>query len=159
MTRVNFTKIEQLIEERLRKMSIERLLYLADVAKHIGEAVSLHTMKPSTESKKETEEGKKMRIRQKASAKLYTNLLKLYEKDSKIYAKLRIKKSSADRLINKNGDLNDLEWEIVEELVKKTQKYMEQYYPHMSDEELVENEMKRHINKRFNVSEKWLPLQ
>lgn len=154
MSHINFTKIEQLIDESLRKMSIERLLYLADVATNIGQFVGIRQR--SEENKNGNQE---IHQKQKATAKLYTNLLKLSEKDSKIYAKIQIKKSSVDRLIEKADSLTEQEWVVVRALLEETNELMKQYYPHISDEDLIENEIQRHINKRLNINEKWLPLQ
>lgn len=150
MSQINFTKIEQLIDESLRKMSVERLLYLADVAANIGQSVAI------TEKEGKSQDAHQ---KQKACAKLYTNLLKLSEKDAKIYAKIQIRKSSVDRLIDKMDSLTEQEWVIIQALLQETNELMKQHYPKISDEELVENEIQRHINKRLNINEKWLPLQ
>jgi hypothetical protein len=36
---------------------------------------------------------------------------------------------------------------------------MQKKNPQASDEQLIEDQKKKHINKRFNVRDDWLPLQ
>jgi hypothetical protein len=53
------------------------------------------------------------------------------------------------------------EWQKVKEIHQKVMEYKKellQKLPPLTDEQLVAAERKKHINKRYNINERWLPL-
>lgn len=145
MAKTNFTKVELALEEGLRKMTVSRLCELADIAAGIGQ---------SEQSEETLTKAQRLLIR-----RIQLDLMRLRKKDSKIYAKLKIKKSELTKKLEDPESLTKDDWKELKALRKKTKTMIETYYPKSSNEKLIEHEQERHVTKRFNVNEKWLPLK
>jgi len=143
MTKYNFSKIEKAIEEGIRKIWVRSLLDLADIAAGIG----------TPKKKKQLTEEQRLLIQS-----LKINMLRLRQKDRHIYAKIKIKKETLQILFERPHTILEKEWKKVKKLHQVTEDLIKEYYPEMNDEDLVAHEKKRHVNKRFNVDETWLPL-
>lgn len=146
MAKTNFSKVELALEEGLRKMTVSRLCELADISAGIGQS--------QEESKDTLTKAQRLLIR-----RIQLDLMRLRKKDSKIYAKLKIKKSELAKKFENPESLSKEDWKKLKALRKKTKAMIQTLYPESSDEELVEKEQERHVTKRFNVNEKWLPLK
>ncbi|MEC7839141.1 MAG: hypothetical protein VX777_03780 [Chlamydiota bacterium] len=145
MARTNYSKVEHALEEGLRKMSVTKLSDLADISAGIGHSKS--------EKQNSIEE------RQALIRMLKLDLMRLSKKDRKIFSKLGIKKDVLKEKLMNIDKITDKEWETLKKLREKTKKLIEEMYPQTSDEELIELQQERHINKRFNVNETWLPMK
>jgi hypothetical protein len=147
MAKTNFTKVEEALANGLHHIKVEELLKLADLASDIG--------------KKDLE----------SAALFYGQFLSLIEndlkwmhkKESSVYKELKIKKSELKDLILKSREkpstLSETEMERIKDLKVKVEKYKKEKFPSKPEDTLIELERKRHIYKRFNVNEKWLPLK
>lgn len=142
MAKTNFTKAEEALSEALQKISCSALLREADAAQ--GSAIS-------------TDEELKERI--KISQGLIRTLRRLHRNDREIYKKVGVKKRDLEGLLENPGKLSKEDWELVLQAKVKADEFLK-LLPEKSasDEQLVERERHKHINKRFNVSDKWLPL-
>lgn len=138
MAKTNFTKVEDALTEGLHKMKVEHLLELADLAAGTGIA-------------KET-------TNEQLIATLKHDVSWLPKKDRKIFEKAEIKKKELEKLLEKPEDLKDEDWKKLRQIKDKFDAEKEKIRAKSSDEDLVDKERKRHIKKRFNVSERWLPL-
>jgi len=145
MGKTNFTKVESSLEEGLRKMQMERLLTEADKAS--GKSP------PSQPREKLTKEQKHL------LKDLELNLLRLRQKDNKIFTKLKVKRSTVKKMINEAHLLKDEDWKHLSSLLKKTESLIKEQFPVSPDDKIIEGEKQKHINKRFNVNDKWLPLK
>lgn len=144
MAKTNFSKVELALEEGLRKITVSKLCALADVAAGIGKSVT-----PQDEITK----SQKTLIK-----RLDLDLMRLQKKEKKLYTKLKIKKSILKEKLSHPEKLTENDWKKLKSLHKKTQALIVEYYPELSDEEMIDKEQERHLTKRFNVNEKWLPL-
>lgn len=144
MGKTNFTKVEASLDEGMRKMEVERLLVEADKAS--GKKTSIPAEKLSKEHKKLIKD-------------LQLNLLRLRAKDRRIFSKLKVKRSTVEKLLKEPSLLKEEDWKHLQLLFKKTEVFIKEMFPDAVDDKLIEGEKTKHINKRFNVSEKWLPLQ
>lgn len=145
MAKTNFSKVELALEEGLRKMTVSRLCELADIAAGIGQ---------SEEQEDTLTKAQRLLIR-----RIQLDLMRLRKKDSKIYAKLKIKKSELTKKLDNPEGLSKDDWKMLRGLRKKTKEMIQTLYPKSTDEELIEQQQEKHITKRFNVNEKWLPLK
>lgn len=143
MAKTNFTKVEGFLDEGMRQIALNKLLDEADKAQ--GKAVKKKTS--LTNEQKEL-----LRY-------IETNLSRLKEADAKIFAKLKVKKSSIDKLLKNSESLQEIDWKHLNGLKKKIDSFLVEYFPKKSNEEQIESEQVRHTKKRFNVNEKWLPLK
>lgn len=136
MAKTNFTKAEEALTGALQKMSVEQIL---DQSKP----------KTATEELKE-------RI---AIAKgLQRDLKRLYRQDPEIYKKLEIKRKSFEKSMEDPAKFTEEQWKEILATKNKVDTYVKQL-PAESNETLIESERHKHINKRFNVNDKWLPLK
>ncbi len=126
-------------------MTVTRLCELADISAGIGQ---------SQEPENTLTKAQRLLIR-----RIQLDLMRLRKKDNKIYTKLKIKKSELTKKFEHPENLTKEDWKMLRAIRKKTKTLIETIYPKKSDEELVEKEQERHITKRFNVNEKWLPLK
>ena len=140
MGRTDYTKVEDILSEGLRKMTVESLLSMADAA----------SGKQSTEAK--------ANIKSFTSA-LERQILWVYKKDDKLFKNLKLDKKKLKDLLQNPDKLSKEDLSYLHEVKEKLGQYKLKNLPQRSDEELVEDEKDRHINKRFNVQEKWLPLK
>lgn len=145
MAKTNFTKVEKSFDDEMRKNLQDELLKEADRV----------TGTPS----KETAEI----IRQKRLAAEKKILLQALQHDLKTMDEdvledhIKISKDTLEHLLNKGINLKDQEIEELKKIKKRIDKYKKEHEGY--DEKLVEEERKKHINKRFNVRDKWLPLK
>ena len=145
MTKPNYTKALDAFDERLYRMKKNELLRLADLA---------------SENKLEEEQAAtsfgQMLI-------LITYDLKwMQKKDPEIYKRLGISKKELrdiETKIHGNIKLTKAETELLTKTLKSVVEYRSKNFPSEPEEKQIESERKKHINKRFNVNEKWLPLK
>ncbi len=147
MAKTNFTKVEEALDVGLRKIGITKLLQLADVAAGTGKNLLEKESSPPS---------KEAHIHQLNF--LRKDLRQLHKNDPEIYSKLGFKKNDLKELIDKEGSLTPKNWEFIQQIKEKVEAY-KKTLPENSNEQLVEKERVKHINKRFNINEKWLPLK
>jgi len=150
MAKTNYTKVEEALIAGLTKMSMRHLLELADRAQ-AGEAAT-----PSETDAIIIPEARRMVI-----AVLRQDLKNLKRKDTKVFSKLGIPKEGIQKILDNPTALTPEEWQKVKEIHQKVIEYKKELLkklPEVTDDQLVEAERKKHINKRYNINEKWLPL-
>jgi len=158
MSKTNFTEVEKRLIEGLRKMFIQRLLEMADAATRGGKPSEPVEVKPSGEKVIATsrEESRKNILRA-----LRRNLDRLMGKEEEWQEKIGISKQEAKRLVEEPEKLTPEDWEKVKSLkeqMESHEKELRQPIEKDANEKIVEAERIKHINKRFNVREGWLPL-
>ena len=147
MAKVNFSRVEAIIEKGMHKMKRDQLLKLADEA----------TGKKKKKSEIDTSNPYQIMII------IEQDLTWLKKKDPKIYSKHKIKKTHIQKLLtttkDKSKKIPKETLKEMNEIREKITNFQKKHYPKKSDEELIEAEKKRYINKRQNVNEKWLPFK
>src|SRR5688500_13050845 len=108
MGKTNFTKVEISLEEGLRKMEVERLLQEASKVSRTT-AISKETPPQLTKEQK------------KLLRTLELNLIRLRSKDSKIFTKLKVKRSTIQKMIRESTQLTPEDWKHLATLLKKTE--------------------------------------
>lgn len=148
MTKTNYTKVEEILEQGLRKMSINKIFEDSEKA-----------IKQKGESKPESDLDKEKAL---FIANLKRDLKKLdYRAHMKFYSSLGMKKSELKKKIAAPNLLKPEDWEAIMAIKKKIDLYKAQLstqIPEMELSQAIDEERTKHINKRFNVNEKWLPL-
>ncbi len=149
MAKTNFTKVEEALIAGLTKMKMRQLLELADKAQE------------SSGVQAETDAILIPEARRMVIAALRLDLKALKRKDTKIYSKLGLRKEGLQKLLDTSASLTPEEWQNVKEIHQKVGEYKKELLrqlPEVTDDQLVDAERKKHINKRYNINEKWLPL-
>lgn len=148
MSKTNFTKVEEALAEGLLKISVEQFLNLADAA--------------SKNTTADPSQGTPAELQRKLIACLKIEISYLYKNDRALFEKLPFKPSDYKKFIANPTKLTQEDWESVKELKRLVDIYKKNEAakaPPVTNEELVERERAKSVNKRFNVSDKWLPLQ
>ncbi|MCB1113703.1 MAG: hypothetical protein KDK62_02995 [Chlamydiia bacterium] len=139
--------MENLLDEGLLKMSQDELLELA--------------------SKASSFKGDEKEI---PSVQARTILLSFMQHDLEIMAKVEdadpenragITQKVLKKDLENIRELSPERWEELKSARERLLAYKNELWdkiPHLSNEEIIELERKKHINKRFNVRDKWLPL-
>lgn len=145
MSKTNFTKVEIALAEGMQKLKRQKLLQ--------------QTNNPNqAKAKEETEYFNSEKI----ATQLAHDLNALYKKDKLLYQKLGFNKEEVKKLLYSPTTLSAEDWKTVLSLKEKMDLYKEEFkkeQAHIPNEKIVEKERHRHLNKRFNINEKWLPLK
>lgn len=149
MAKTNFTKVEEALDQGLRKYSVESLLQAAGPGQKLrNPTIAYSEEKPQTLSKQQT-----LLVRE-----LQRDLRRFEKKSSK---ELGFSKKELKKLLENPLALTPENWETLQQAKEKLEGYKAQLAkepPKQSDEAIVESERKDHINRRYNVNKKWLPL-
>lgn len=144
MAKTNYTKVEDALTAGLQKISIDRLLELADAAEG-----------------KDSPTDEQTRLRGQVLLALHTELQYLKSKGQHPYSKLNVDKKNLKKYLDDPALLTPEEWEKIKTIKKNLdafKKSIAESLPQQSDDALIEEERKKQKNKRFNVNDKWLPL-
>lgn len=143
MSKTNFTKVEEALKEGLLRMNISGLLDMASAASKIGSQPS------------ETAFTQRELL---AALKFEVN----YCKNEELFSIGGLSRSVLKKMLKEPNDLKPEEWEQLKLFQEKAcayRKKMIETQPAGEDDKLIETQRKRHINKRYNTKEQWLPLQ
>ncbi len=143
MSKTNFTKVEELLDQNLRKMSVNHLLEESDKAK------ASSSSPPNTQN-----------MHKHLLADIKRELTGI-KKNAKLYEKIEVSQKELKRLTENPEKLTEPDWEALDRIHQKLAAYkveLKEKLPQIDNESLVEAQRKKHITKRFNVNDKWLPL-
>ena len=160
MARINFSQVEERLVAGIRKMFIHRLLEMADSASRAG--VTASNLAQITKEESDVTITSKEASRRSVLAAVQTNLKRLIKTDRNIHEKLGISHQEFNEIIDNPGSITPEEWEQIknlkEEIEAHSTELSEAIVTESMDEKTVEAERLKHIYKRFNVREGWLPL-
>lgn len=145
MSKTNFSKVEKSLEEGMIKMKSQHLLKEADA----------YTAKEAKE---------KIPSKEECSAvlnRIERDLKKLNKQDEKVYNKIGFHKIDLKKLLTNPSLLTPQDWKTIKEVKERIEKYKKELaskLPFESDDDLVEQQRTKHLTKRFNVNDKWIPL-
>lgn len=145
MAKTNFSKSEEALDELIQRMNRERLLQEADIA-----SGKTPTLSPELEL---------VRARVAVLQSLLRSLKKLHKVDRVFYKELKFNQKALASVMARIEQLTDEEWEKILAVVAKIDHYFKSQPKSATDSQLVEQGRSKHINKRLNVSDRWLPLQ
>ncbi len=113
--------------------------------------------------KKDQEESKTKltELQKQLISSIKHNLIGIPPKETEVYSRIGISKNELQQLIGSPEALTVEDWTTLEQIQKKILKFrkeLKQKLPNIDNDSLVESQRKKHINKRFNTNDKWLPL-
>ena len=146
MAKVNFTKVEDAFDKALQKLFIDHLSELAAIANVIQDP-------QSSLSSKTIED---------IISRFQKELKKLKKKDPKLYERLELSADVEKRFALPSNEFLQEDWLRLKALKMRIDELKHELYGQESlDEEFekqVSKERRRHVNKRFNIRDGWLPL-
>jgi len=145
MGKINFSKVEMAISDTLRKIYIAQLADLATLATLINTPTTILS------AEKIDQMLKKFRAEFQA----------LKNHDTKLYEKLGLTMKE-EKFILSSQTLKPKDWERLSRLKLKIDSLKKELYGQSvvnpEDEQRISLERRKHINKRFNIRDHWLPL-
>jgi hypothetical protein len=144
MAKVNYQKVEEQLAAGLRKMQVQRLLEQAKEAQEKG-GNTPQAEEPQAKAEPVAVVADKQASKQKLQTAVKSNLERL------------LKKADDKPLVENPGEVNTEEWQSLKKMSKEL-KTEEKEPEAEKNEALLAQQKKRSVNKRFNVQEKWLPL-
>lgn len=145
MSKVNFTKVEEALDEASHQFFIDSLTELSTITNML--------QNPEKKIGKDEEE---------IIARFQRDLKRIKTENYPLFEKLGLTEEEEEQILRSFSDYRREDWarlkylkERIDELRREVKKKFE---PSAVNDEIVEKEKKRHINKRHNVREGWLPL-
>lgn len=138
MAKTNYTKVEEALNEGMLKMTMQQLHSLVDG---------------------KTDEAKQDQGKLLALLKL--DLRWIAKTDPSLFSKLDIKKEEIKNFFDNPTLITSEDWKNLIQLktqIDQLKKELIASQPSESNEQLIEKERVKHVNKRFNTNDKWLPL-
>lgn len=142
--KTNFTKVEEYLDKGLQQLNIQKLNDEVDA------------LNPKNKSR-----SKNLRAKKQLIIVLIRELNRFAKKDPNFYRIINFDKEEVKKLLVKEGPPTKEEWKTILALKEKVEAYKQQtnqMNPPPTNDALVEGERLKSVNKRFNVSDKWLPL-
>lgn len=137
MAKTNYTKVDAVLTQSLKKMAVDQLFEPKKTATTLSKS------------------------QQQLLNSLKRDIKKFPTKTHpKLYEQLELKRLDLKKKIE-NTSFTQEDWQFLETVAKKIESYKQELLkqkPAIEDSSLVEKERVKHVNKRFNVNEKWLPL-
>lgn len=146
MAKVNFTKVEDAFDKAAQKLFIDNLSELAAIA-------DLSHDPNANLSGKAIED---------IITRFQKELNQFKKQDPKLFEKLNLTKEEEDRFALPAANFTQNDWLRLKTLKERIEELKKELHGRGSDnaenETLVTKERKKHINKRFNTRDDWLPL-
>ena len=143
MPKTNYTKVDIATESGLRKMEVDRLFEATP-------STSKGALSSEEKGKQKLLEGLKRDIQHLDS-----------KRHKELYTSLGYKRQDLKALIENPSALTLEDWEKIKQIKAGIEKYRKEVMaqlPSLNDEKIVEEQRTKHLNKRYNVNDKWLPL-
>gem|GEM_PF-940247 len=146
MTKINFSKVEKSFDQALQRLSIDRLSELATIANMVQDPTAHLASEAIEESVK----------------RFQKELKKIHTQDPLLFEKLTLSSEEEERLNRPASEYSREDWLRLKALKVRIDELKHELYGQQrvdpeSDHQIA-HERRRHINKRFNVREGWLPL-
>lgn len=146
MAKVNFSKVENAFDRALQKLFIDNLSDLAAIANVIQDPAANLTSKSIED----------------IIARFQKELKKLKKQDPKLFQKLNLSQEEEARLALPSKDFLQADWQLLRGLKVRIDELKKELYGEESlnaeYDQQVAKERRKHVNKRFNIRDGWLPL-
>lgn len=146
MAKVNYSKVEKSFDQALQRLVIDQLSDLAAIADVI----------------QDPKESLKDSALLKLLERFQKECKKLKKQDAKLYKRLNLSPEEEKRIHLPSGAFTHEDWLFLRTIKTRIDDLKKDLYGDeqitTENEERVTKERKRHINKRFNIREGWLPL-
>lgn len=158
MPKNNYTKVEEALDDALLKMKRDQLLQIAGKTK--GGPAPAPTESSSNAATKATEDTDTDKIETKAIKVLHSELQQLYKDGKDPYKKLGINKVEITKYIEHPEDLTPEDWNKIKQFKEQVEFFKKDLdkVQKATDDEIIEDQIKKQKTKRFNVKDNWLPL-
>lgn len=156
MAKTNYTKVEEALAEGMRKMEVNRLLSIADENK---KPKRQPVVPASTPSHSQVEA-----IHLKRLISVVKELKALHQLGKDPYTDLKIDPQEMEKFCKDPSALSEENWKKIKTIKEQIATYKsgmpsQASSPESANEDLIEQQRKKQITKRFNINDKWIPLR
>ncbi len=141
MGRTNFRKAEDSFAETMNRFAKEQLLAEADQAKGVA-----------AKEPQGIERKRLLKI-------LLVKMKRVAQTQPELYNSLGVTRKELQGWAIDPSKMSEEEWKKLEKAYEILTKTAEEKVPESVNDTLVQEERHKHINKRFNVNDRWLPLR
>jgi hypothetical protein len=146
MAKVNFSKVEKSFDRALQKLFIDNLSELAAIANAIQDPQKGITSKAIEE----------------VIERFQKEMKKIKKQDPVLFEKLNLSPEDEARFNRPSNEYAQEDWLRLKALKLRIDELKHELYGQESidaeNDDHVEKERRRHVNKRFNIRDGWLPL-
>lgn len=146
MAKVNFSKVEKSFDRALQKLLIDNLSELAAIANVI----------------QDPEKGITSKTIEEVIGRFQKELKKIKKQDPILFGKLNLTQEDEARFGRPSNEYQQEDWHRLKELKLRIDDLKRELYGQESidaeNDNIVEKERRKHVNKRFNIRDGWLPL-
>ena len=146
MAKVNFIKVENAFDRALQKLLIDNLSDLAAIANLIQDPQSKLSSKAIED----------------IIQRFQKELKKLKKQDPKLFTNLNLSEAEEERLYLSSSDFTQDDWIRLKALKLRIDELKKELYGeevlNVENDKHVTKERRKHVNKRFNIRDGWLPL-
>lgn len=143
MAKTNFTKVEDALNEGLLKMNI----------------AGLHEAATTASQKEPTGSGDPAAQKRLLVAAIQFELK--HCKDDQLFAAGGFSRGELKKALQRVEDITPEKWKQLEDFRQKASDYKKskaEKQPEDANEKLIDQQKKKHVNKRYNTKDQWLPL-
>lgn len=147
MPKVNFSKVEKSFDRALQKLLVDNLSELAAIANVIQDPQKSITSKTIED----------------IIIRFQKQLKKMKKSDPIFFQKLNLSPEEEERFSHPHAEYTQQDWDRLRTLKLRIDEVKHELYGedsiNVENDTHVEKERKKHIHKRFNIREGWLPLK
>lgn len=159
MAKTKYDQVESAVDDGLLKIKAEQLIENSEVA---SKTKNVPKNLQSTRKKLEELSSKKKQERRLIAAAMQYDVERLFKRKTHLYTEIGTYHDEFTELVKHTDSMDEEKWKRLLEIKEKLdeiKKKADEEKNSQTDDTIVEQQRKKHINKRFNVSDKWLPLQ
>lgn len=157
MPRNNYEKVDSAMEAGLLRIKAEKLVKESEKKSNVNSAPE--NLRSAREKLAEVADQRKKERRLLATG-MRVDIDLYFVKDRQLYTKLGTYHEEFMDLVAKSDSMDEEKWKRLMEIKEKLDAYKkEKNKKAPNDEKLIELERKKHINKRHNIKDNWLPLR
>ncbi|MFA6915897.1 MAG: hypothetical protein WC222_05835 [Parachlamydiales bacterium] len=158
MSKENYDKVESAMDETMQKLKAEKLIHDS------GQSSNFSKYPENLRSTKE--KLAELELQRKKDRRLLATSMKLdvdkfFKKNKQFYSYLGTFHEEFLDLVHAADSMDDPKWKRLLEIKAKLDVYranQKKMEPQVSNEALIKQQLKTHINKRYKVKDGWLPL-
>lgn len=158
MVKENYDKVESAMDETLQKLKAEKLIHDSGQSSNFGK---FPENLRSTKAKLAELNEQRKKDRRLLATSMKIDVDKFFKKNKQFYTFLGTFHEEFVELIQSADSMDEALWKRLMEIKSKLDQYranQKKLEPPVSDEAIIAQQQKKHINKRYKVKDGWLPL-
>jgi small-conductance mechanosensitive channel len=155
MAKTDFKRVEDALDEGLQRMTQNRLLDYSSIASQVGVGTDSlsHKRQQAAEVTLHQQQERKL-----LAAAVNFDINQLFKKNHQLYTALNTNHEEITALTKDITSLKEDQWQRLLEIKASIEDYKSKMPDTITDDDVIAKERIKHVNKRFNTRDHWLPL-